>query len=376
MQTKAYFASSVPAALEVARRELGPEAMLVGSRPSPPHVRQFGRLEVTFAWTPAKVSGAPEGWSLLPIPRSGARAAFPAARSSDVSDLEDIRRQLCALRSAVGEVLPARSSGGVTERLAAGLREAGIDPEISREMATTAGEKSGDPESNVFDAMVQRIAVSPFTPLKHGEHRTIAFIGPPGRGKTTTLIKVAVAKALTKRIPVRVYTAGSHGVGGSEQMAHYCSILGCPFQGFESLESLELALEGESWKGLSLIDTPGLGPAEQDELMAFTRFFARREECEKHLVLRAESRYADMLSVIERFAGLHPARLLFTGTDETDDWSAMVNVLIRASIPVTFEGTGRAIPEDLADADAVKLAGAVLTLRAFGAAPLARQAAA
>ena len=50
MQTKTYFASSVPAALEVARRELGEDALLVSSRRSPPLARQFGRLEVTFAW--------------------------------------------------------------------------------------------------------------------------------------------------------------------------------------------------------------------------------------------------------------------------------------------------------------------------------------
>src|SRR5947209_7097570 len=37
MQTKTYFANSVPAALEVARQELGPEAMLVTSRPTPEH---------------------------------------------------------------------------------------------------------------------------------------------------------------------------------------------------------------------------------------------------------------------------------------------------------------------------------------------------
>ncbi len=36
MQTKTYFASSVPAALEVARQELGEEALLVSSQPAPP----------------------------------------------------------------------------------------------------------------------------------------------------------------------------------------------------------------------------------------------------------------------------------------------------------------------------------------------------
>ena len=370
MQTKAYFANSVPAALEVARRELGPEAMLVGSAPAPPQARQFGRLEVTFAWNPA--SRVPEARPILPIARPVVRSTSNVARQSEDGDLEDIRRQLRALRSAVGAVLPACTSDGLVER----LTDAGIDPEISQELAVTASQQAGDSETNLFGAIVQRIKVSPFVPLKPGEHRTIAFIGPPGRGKTTTLIKVAVLRALVNRIPVRVYTAGAHGVGGGEQMAHYCSILGSPHQSFESLESLGLALQGETWKGVTLVDTPGLSPAETEELSAFARFFAKHPEIEKHLVLRAESRYADMLSVIERFSGFQPARLLFTGTDETRDYSAMINTLMRTSMPITFEGKGGRIPEDLVESDAVRLARALLGPRSYNSVPATQRVAA
>src|ERR1700734_738347 len=92
MQTKAYFANSVPAALEVARRELGTDALLVGSRPAPPDVRQFGRLEVTFAWNP-KISTVTRSTS--PI------------RQIEEREMDDIRCQLRALRSAVGVASPA-----------------------------------------------------------------------------------------------------------------------------------------------------------------------------------------------------------------------------------------------------------------------------
>src|SRR5580698_3309712 len=81
MQTKTYFASSVPAALEVARQELGEEALLVSSRPAPPQARQYGRLEVTFA------SNAEES---------------PQSHTGTGSQMDEIRRQLTALRQAVG----------------------------------------------------------------------------------------------------------------------------------------------------------------------------------------------------------------------------------------------------------------------------------
>src|SRR5580704_12073231 len=84
MQTRTYFASSVPAALEVARKELGEEAMLVNSKPSSPEARPYGRLEVTFAFDPKPVFGlspAPEASATgLSAPRA---AVFPKVSKQD-----------------------------------------------------------------------------------------------------------------------------------------------------------------------------------------------------------------------------------------------------------------------------------------------------
>src|ERR1035438_5448777 len=91
MQTKAYFASSVPAALEFARQELGENALLVSSRPAPAQARQFGRLEVTFAFDPREA----------PLPHSpvmrNAAAISPAA-----AEMNEVRLQLAALRTVAG----------------------------------------------------------------------------------------------------------------------------------------------------------------------------------------------------------------------------------------------------------------------------------
>jgi flagellar biosynthesis GTPase FlhF len=306
MQTKAYFASSVPAALEVARRELGENALLVSSKPTSPQARKFGPLEVTFAWDPKE-----------------AAARNPAANPVGPAT-----------------VVP----GALPERLA----EAGFSRETAGEIATVA-------------ELARRIPVAPFTEMKPGENRTLAFIGPPGRGKTTSLVKIAVNLGLARRVPVRIYCAGAHAIGAQEQAARFAAILGAPFQACESLASLNLALSGEEWKGLVLIDTPGISPADRNEFSELKDFFTARPEIEKHLVLRADASSADSLHMMSRFSGLTPSRLLFTGMDEAVRMGPAIEALIRGGIPATFTGTGQQIPEDLEEVSADKLARAVWT---------------
>jgi flagellar biosynthesis GTPase FlhF len=55
MQIKSYFAPAVEDAMAMARRELGPEAMLVNSRGAPPEARGRGEYEVVFAGLVAHV---------------------------------------------------------------------------------------------------------------------------------------------------------------------------------------------------------------------------------------------------------------------------------------------------------------------------------
>ena len=182
-----------------------------------------------------------------------------------------------------------------------------------------------------------------------GGPKTVAFVGPAGRGKTSSLVKIAIRYGLAKQMPVRIYLAGSQAVGAAEQMAKYARILGAPFQAVESFESLHLALEGDRWRGLVLIEAAG-------EIPAMEKFFARRGEIERHLVLRADARSADIQYMVTRFAPVRPGRLLFTGVDEATDLRAVVESLVHSGIPATFLGTGPRIPGDLEEADAAKLA--------------------
>jgi flagellar biosynthesis protein FlhF len=312
MQTKIYFASSVPAAFDVARQELGADALFVRSVSTPGHLRHLGRFEVTF------------GLDSAPPPH--------------------------------GDRSPAS--------IAVKLIEAGFSRGTAAEIASDAACASGDPDAAVVDELARRIPVAKAESAPEGG-RTMAFIGPPGRGKTTSLVKIAISLGLSRRLPVRIYS-----VGAKEQMPRFAGLSGARWQVYESLADLRRALDRDAGNQLRLIDSPGISPADRAEYLELAEFFAARPEIEKHLVLRAEATSADMLGMIVRFSGLNPSRLLFTGLDEVSSIAPMLDTLIRSRIPTAFTGTGQQIPADLEEANAERLARAVwgLSSRPAGAA--------
>ena len=350
MQTKAYFASSVPAALEFARQELGENALLVSSRPAPAQARQFGRLEVTFAWDPKDT----------PLPHSPVRRNT-AVISPAGAEMNEIRDQLAALRAPTGRGGRVPDAEIATEHrlMVQRMAVAGFSAELAVEIAACAARRSGNPDIGVVEELASRIPTAPFVEMKPGEGRTLAFVGPPGRGKTISMVKIAVTMGLARRVPVRIYCAGAHAIGAQEQGARLAAILGAPFQSCESLASLNLVLAGESRQGLVLIDTPGISPADRSELAELRDFFTACPEIEKHLVLRSDASSADMLHMVSCFSCLRPSRLLFTGMDEAIRVVSVIETLIRAGIPATFAGTGQQIPEDLEEVNADRFARAV-----------------
>jgi flagellar biosynthesis protein FlhF len=310
MLTKSYYASSIPAALEFARAELGENAMLVGSKPAPPEARQHGRLEVTFAYDPADV------------------------------------------KQAVTGEPPVTVSRNLAERLIA----AGFSPDLAADLDAACALRECNADTALVEELISRIPPAAFADLKAGESRTLAFIGPPGRGKTISLTKIAVNKGISRRLPVRICSAGPQTTAARDRLARFASILGTPFQSCDSIPELHDALADTDWRGLTLIDTPGIAPADRTELIELKNVFTAYPGIEKHLVLRADSSAADMLHTIIRFAPLAPSRLLFTGMDEAVRIASVIETLIRSAIPATFAGTGQKVPQDVQEINPEKLA--------------------
>ena len=364
LQIKSYFASSVQDAIEHARGEMGADALLLNSRPAPPEARYLGEYEVVFGKYPERP---------VPVPAS-APAPGPMAQLADV---EDLRQRMDEIRNLLMRPAPSRQTlharhPDLLQALLSADIEIGVAADIEDAVAQRLNQRSStvtdisrkhrlpewDPEivrAETISEIESRIDIAP--PVG----RITALVGPPGAGKTTTLIKMAVSQTLSTGRSVQLISADSHRIGAAEQFRTYATILGVPFQTVEGPAALAQAIDASSSASHIFIDTPGLSPALIDELgMDVAGFLARRQDIDTHLVLTASMKQIDLEKAAERYAVYNPSRLLFTRLDETESLGPLFGVALRLSKPLSFLCHGQLIPEDIEAASKSRISEALV----------------
>jgi flagellar biosynthesis protein FlhF len=370
MKIKSYFSSTVTGAIAMARHELGPEAMLVTSRPAPPEARHLGECEVVFALT-QEINAAP-------APAQASLAA-PAASDRFAREVAELKQQLDSMRRALNKsaFAPAQwlgNSPGISE--AYSLMTANeVTPQLALDVVQAAAARAGGAGIRdaqgvdakcygaVAEEMQSRIQIE--TTLGVGESlpRITALVGPPGAGKTTTLVKLAVNYGLAARRPVLVLSTDTYRVGAADQLRSYAAILGVGFQVLETVSALAQAIEENRGKEVILIDTAGLALADLDSSAALARLLATRKDIDRQLVLSASMKPADLTRVIDAYEIFRPRRLLFTKLDETNSLGPIFNEAVRTRKPLSFFTAGQRIPEDLETATHRRLIETILGSR-------------
>ncbi len=187
--------------------------------------------------------------------------------------------------------------------------------------------------------------------------KVVALIGPTGVGKTTTVAKLA-AHQFRKKGKVTLATLDTYRVGAVEQLKIYAKIIGAPVVVSESRlrESIAERKEGE----LILIDTAGrshLNASQVEELHALARLGT---PIETHLVLSSNTRERDLEEIIDRFSSITINYLLFTKTDETRNYGALLTAMRKKGKPLSYLTTGQRVPEDIEIATPKRVADLVL----------------
>jgi flagellar biosynthesis protein FlhF len=188
----------------------------------------------------------------------------------------------------------------------------------------------------------------------------IAFVGPTGVGKTTTLAKLATRAKLIDCKNVAIISADTFRIAAVEQLKTFANIAEIPFKVVYSSEDIKNAISEFSAMDHIFIDTTGRSQKDAESLKDIKNMLSSVEPGEVHLVLSVTTKYKDILDILEKFKGLFINRLIFTKLDETTTLGAIFNVVEKIRKPISYVTYGQNVPDDFEPADARKLAKMIL----------------
>jgi flagellar biosynthesis protein FlhF len=318
MRLRTFTAPTMPEAMALVRRELGPDAIILSTGKG-----ERGGIAVTAAHDATPPAAPP--------------LSEPAPDPAE----------------AVHEALFAH---GTPARLAEALLAAAVEVPAEDPVLTLAAGLD---------------AVFAFAPLSHRKpSRPLMLVGPPGAGKTVSVAKLATRAVLAGQKP-KLVSWDIVRAGGFAQLEALAGILGLPLHRAESERQLaELAApKGEE---TVLIDSPGINPynsSDRAELAAHVAATA----AEPVFVLPAGGDAFDAIEMARAFRALGCARLLVTRLDMVHRLGSLLGAAHEARLAFSDAGITPDVAQGLTPLTPVALARLLLPEPAPAAQPLTRE---
>ncbi|MGA1861739.1 flagellar biosynthesis protein FlhF [Deferribacter thermophilus] len=192
-----------------------------------------------------------------------------------------------------------------------------------------------------------------FSSLKQ---KVIALIGPTGVGKTTTIAKMAATLSLKLQKKVGLITIDTFRIGAVEQLRTYADIVNIPLKVASTPEELKEHIYELSGLDYIFLDSMGRSQYDEAQIRELLKFIEISPVITPILVLSMSSNHDEMYDTFDRYKLLKPEYLIFTKLDETRRFGPLINVPILKKIPILLFTTGQNVPEDIEIPDGRKIA--------------------
>lgn len=326
MRLKTYTAPTIAQAMEMIRRDLGEDAVIVSTQGERGH---HG----------ARVTAAVDG-----------DAAWPSAPSPALhGKARDAERP-----PGSPDALPPSSDRRLARRLAYHGLAAPLVRHLVEEAAAYAGEGDAIALSAALDGLLS------FHPIcERRQRRPLLLVGTPGAGKTMTAAKLIVRARRAGRRVVALSADGERA-GGLEQLEPLLRLLGLPLTAVSAPEDLAAALAAGGRRtgtddALAVVDTPGGSFFDAGQL-AHLRDLAAAADAEPVLVMAAGGDASESIDIAEAALALGCRRLVVTRVDGVRRLGALVTVAEATGLALADVGISPQVSDGLMPLNPVSLA--------------------
>ncbi len=325
MDLRTYRARSLQEALRLVRADLGPDASVLHTRDVATGISRWlggtNQIEVTAS---AEVQ----------VPsRLESMAQLTTTNEVQTADAHDYRSKFRA------DLLQG-------QRQSAGLEE------LCRQVPNQVGKHRAIQQR----ALEQEICVSGALRVGDGDAKVVAFVGPTGVGKTTSIAKLAAHYSLQQKCNVGLITLDTFRIAAVEQLRTYAEIMDLPLEVVSSAREMRDALDRLSDCDLILMDTAGQSPRDEVRVAELRMMLAEADASEIILVLSAAADLESCQGAAAAFSRVGATSLLLTKLDEAVSLGNLVPVFCNPHLPLCFVTDGQNVPDDIRPADARHLA--------------------
>ena len=179
---------------------------------------------------------------------------------------------------------------------------------------------------------------------RDGGPLVIAVVGPPGAGKTTAAMKLALHPYGIGETKIGLLTLDTHRVGAVDEMQTYSEVAGLPLEVVYHPREVAGALERLGHVDAIVVDTPGRDP----EGSAWGQALRALQPDEVHLVVPATVRRPIARSYRADFRATEPTHALFTKLDQLPGDVGLSDLAEAVDMPVRWVSDGYEVPGVLA----------------------------
>ncbi len=344
MRIKKFTANNYSIALREVKEELGEDALILSTRSIKPPTPTAGRKGATRV----EITAAVEYASPVITPQ---HSDMPEIKTSPETGDAELKSLIFNLLSQTDQ---ARSLGLRSDQIDtySHLVENGLDKKLASKILQKTLEQNPQHSDDydkepVMNLMKKVLPCKGEIDLKGYGPKMVAFVGPTGVGKTTTIAKIAAEYALRRGQKVALVSLDTYRLGAIDQLRIYGEIMEVPFEVAGGKEDLRRIVASHSDKDLILIDTTGRSHQDKDYSGQLKEIFDAVGGVEIHLVLSVTAQEKLFTATYHQFSPIGLDRVLFTKLDEGLSFGSLFNFSVRNRLPISYFTSGQRVPEDL-----------------------------